>query len=115
MIDCGPAGKKTQRDADAVSSLILLYFRVCMHENMSSKRTLQQRNEKSRMHGKKKLEGNRVESFDDKGIEVYKTLKRNHKDLIICSGKRLCGHASNQQQCSHMRHRQYRIQYANRQ
>jgi hypothetical protein len=115
MVECGPAGKNhsVMQMLSAASSRCIVEY-ACMKRCHSGK-TLQQRNEKSRMHGKKKLEGNRVKSFDDKGIEVYKTLKRNHKDLIICSGKRLCGHASNQQQCSHMRHRQYRIQYANRQ
>jgi hypothetical protein len=32
----------------------------------------------------RKLKGNRVESFDEKGIKVYITLERNHKTLIVC-------------------------------
>jgi hypothetical protein len=38
--------EKTQRDAEAVSSLVLLVCRVCMREEMSLERTLKRKKRK---------------------------------------------------------------------
>jgi hypothetical protein len=75
---------KTQRDAEAVSSLVLLVCRVCMHEETSLQECIAAGKWKIFEARRKKLEGDRVESFDEKGIKVYETLERNHKTRIVC-------------------------------
>lgn len=58
-VDSGPAGRLAQRDAEAVSSLAVLKFRVCMHEEMLFKKTLHRRG--VRLEPARKMNGRKLE------------------------------------------------------
>jgi hypothetical protein len=94
MWTCRKERYSVMQKLSAASSCWFVEY-ACMHEETSLKKTLERKNEKSSRH-ERKLKGNRVESFDEKGIKVYITLKEKSQDphCMLGSRRRLFAHAT---------------------